>query len=281
MPNLVSGVLRISRSPVVPNGVPKAGTTFDRHSERSEESLFFVRQSTRRNRFPLLTFLACSLLAATLLAHAAQKKSSAGSVLVSDKGKFKVLLAGNVIGHEEFEISPSGGNWVAKATTHLSPAGSPATVVTGNLTLQPNGEPVSYEWSSQSDKTSGAHIVFTNGVAKMTVQLQAAHSFEQDLTFNSPLIVVLDDNLYYQYALLARIYDWNRRGTQTFPVLVPQELLPGTITVDWAGAVSAEGKTYEGLKITTSDLEVILYLDPNHRLMRLEVPSSKAAIVRE
>jgi len=229
--------------------------------------------------FPILILLAL-VLSASLLAHAAQKKSS-GSVLVSDKGKFKVLLDGNIIGHEEFEITPSGGNWTAKATTHLSPAGSPPTVVTGNLTLQSNGEPIAYEWSSQSDKTSGAHIVFTNGVAKMTVQLQAARAFEQDLTFNSPLIAVLDDNLYYQYAVLARIYDWNRRGTQTFPVLVPQELLPGTITVDWAGAVSAEGKTYEGLKVTTSDLEVILYLDPNHRLMRLEVPSSKAAIVRE
>jgi hypothetical protein len=111
--------------------------------------------------------------------------------------------------------------------------------------------------------------------------LQGAHSFEQDLTFNSPLIVVLDDNLYYQYAVLAHIYDWNRRGTQTFPVLVPQELLPGMITVDWAGAVSTEGKTYEGLKVVTNDIQIILYLDPNHRLMRLEVPSSKAAVVRE
>jgi hypothetical protein len=140
---------------------------------------------------------------------------------------------------------------------------------------------MSYEWTSQADKTNSAHILFANGVAKMTVQLQGARPFEQDLTFNSPFIVVLDDNLYYQYAVLARVYDWNRRGTQTFSVLIPQELLPGTITVDWAGAVSAEGKSYEGLKVITSDLEVILYLDSNHRLMRLEVPSSKAAVVRE
>jgi hypothetical protein len=92
---------------------------------------------------------------------------------------------------------------------------------------------------------------------------------------------VLDDNLYYQYVLLARVYDWNRRGTQNFSVLVPQELLPGSITVDWAGAVNAEGKAYEGLKVTTNDLELMLYLDSNHRLMRLEVPASKAAVIRE
>jgi hypothetical protein len=220
-------------------------------------------------------------LSGALLVQAAQKKGAAGSIFVSDKGKFKVLIDGNPVGHEEFEINPSGGGWVAKGTSHLTPEGSPAITVTGNMTLEPTGAPISYEWSSQSAKTNSANILFANGVAKMTVQLQGAHAFEQDLTFTSPLIVILDDNLYYQYALLAHIYDWNRRGTQTFSVLVPQELLPGTITVDWAGAVSSEGKTYEGLKVATNDLQIVLYLDPNHKLMRLEVPSSKAAVVRE
>jgi len=217
-------------------------------------------------------------LAATLLAHADKKGSS---VFVNDKGKFKLLVDNNQIGQEEFEIFSSGANWVAKATTHLNPPGSPAATVTGNLTLQPDGVPLSYEWSSEGDKKSSAHISFGNNVAKMTVQLNNAHPFEQDLTFTTPLIVVLDNNLYYQYAVLARVYDWSRRGTQDFSVLIPQELLPGTITVDWAGALSAEGKTYEGLKVTTNDLQVLLYLDNNHRLMRIEVPAAKAAIVRE
>jgi hypothetical protein len=240
------------------------------------QTRFSPRRLTRR--IPAFLLLAC---AGGLLAHAAQKKGAVGSVLVSDKGKFRVLIDGKSVGQEEFEITPSGGSWAAKATTHLTPDGSRPIVVTGNLIVEPNGAPISYEWSSQADKSNSARILFANGIAKMTVQLQGAQPFEQDLTFNSPLIVILDDNLYYQYGVLARVYDWNRRGTQTFPVLVPQELLPGTITVDWAGAVSAEGKAYEGLKVVTSDLEVLLYLDSNHRLMRLEVPSSKAAVVRE
>ncbi len=240
--------------------------------------MVFVGMNSRLQFSALASAFLSLFLVAALLAHADQKKSS---VFVSDKGKFKVLLDGNAIGHEEFEINSSGAGWVAKGTTHLTPQGAPAATVTGNLTLEPSGAPISYEWTSQADKTNSAHILFANGVAKMTVQLQNAHPFEQDLTFNSPLIVVLDDNLYYQYAVLARVYDWSRRGTQTFPVLIPQELLPGSITVDWAGAITADGKSYEGLKVVTSDLEVILYLDSNHRLMRLEVPSSKAAIVRE
>jgi hypothetical protein len=238
-------------------------------------------QISRRTVFISFALLLSIAMVDALLVHADQKKGAAGSVFTNDKGKLKILLDGKQIGREEFEIAPSGGAWVAKGTTHLSVEGAPATTVTGTLTLQPDGVPTSYDWTSQADKTNGAQVLFANGVAKMTIQMQGAHPFEQDLTFNSPRILVLDNNLYYQYIVLARVYDWNKRGTQTFSVLIPQQLTPGSLTVDWAGAVSAEGKSYEGLKVVTSDLEIILYLDTNHRLMRLEVPSSKAAIVRE
>src|SRR2546429_6541625 len=112
--------------------------------------------------------------------------------------------------------------------------------------------------SAQSEKNSGAHIVFANGVARITLEMQGARPFQQDLSFNSPLIAVLDNNLYYQYAVLARIYDWSKGGEQTFPVLIPQELTPGTVTVLSTGAAAADGKTYEGLKVTSSDLEILL-----------------------
>ncbi|HKM84531.1 MAG TPA: hypothetical protein VJY15_26675 [Candidatus Acidoferrum sp.] len=236
---------------------------------------------TTQNIPAIFTALLLCIVAFGLLAQAAQKKGPAGSVFSPDKGKFNILLDSKSVGREEFEITPSGGGWIAKGTTKInSPQGASSTV-TGTLTLQPDGVPISYEWTSQAEKNNSAHILFANGVAKITLQMQGAHAFEQDLSFGSPLIVVLDNNLYHQYAVLARLYDWSRRGTQSYSVLIPQELTPGTVSVDWAGALSAGGKAYEGLKVTTSDLEIILYLDSNHRLMRLEVPSAKVAVVRE
>lgn len=239
------------------------------------------RSSARRKTPVIFSALLCSLFAFGLTAHGAQKKGPAGSVFAPDKGKLNILLDGKSVGREEFEIVSSGGGWTAKGTTKINPPQGASSTVTGTLTLQPDGTPISYEWSSQAEKNNGAHILFANGVAKITLQMQGAHSFEQDISFNSPLIAVLDNNLYHQYAVLARLYDWSRRGTQTYSVLIPQELTPGTISVDWAGAVNADGKSYEGLKVTTSDLEIVLYLDSNHRLMRLEVPSAKVVVVRE
>ena len=230
-----------------------------------------------------------SLIAASLLviatmpfgwsAHA--QKNLSGSVLVADKGKFNILVEGKSVGKEEFEIAPNGGGWVAKGSTEISAGDGQTAHITGDLTLQANGAPIAYDWVSKADKTNSAHIIFTNGIARIALTVQGAQPYEQEFTFNSPLVVVLDNNMYHQYAVLARIYDWSKGGAQTLPVLIPQEITPGSITVEATGSAASDGKTYEGLRVTTSDIEVLLLLDSNHRLMRIEVPASKVAVVRD
>lgn len=243
-----------------------------------------MQNQTADMKSKIFTYMMAILFVCTTLTIAAQKKAAAPAaptVFTADKGKFSIQLNGKSVGHEEFELAQAGGGWLARSTTDITPPDSPTARVTGSLTLQPDGAPISYDWTSQAEKTNGAHILFANGVAKITLQMQDARPFEQDMSFGSPLIAVLDNNLYYQYAVLARVYDWSKGGIQNLPVLVPQELTPGSIAVESAGSLSAGGKSYDGLRVTTSDLEVDLYLDSNHRLMRLEVPSAKVAVVRD
>jgi hypothetical protein len=237
--------------------------------------------SARMRLLPGIAVILTCAISALLLAN---RGAAAGgpAVFSPDKGKLVIQLNGETIGNEQFELTQTGNNWLAKGTTELKvPGTTAATSVSGILMLQPDGAPISYEWTSRTDKTNGAHVVFSNGVAKITLQMQGARPFEQDLSFNAPVIAVLDNNLYHQYALLAKLYDWSKRGTQTFPVLIPQDLTPGTITVEATGATTLDGKSYEGLRVMTADLEVLLLLDSNHRLMRLEVPSAKVSVVRQ
>ena len=218
------------------------------------------------------------LLIAFAFAHAEKKPSA---VFQPDKGKFNIFVDGKSVGKEEFEIAPNGGGWVAKGSTEINTGEGQPAHVTGNLTLQANGAPMAYDWVSKSDKTNSAHIVFTNGIAKIDLTVQGAQPYEQEFTFNSPMVVVLDNNMYHQYAVLARVYDWSKGGAQTLPVLIPQEITPGSITAEATGSATSGGKTYLGLRVTTSDIEVLLLLDSSHRLMRLEVPASKVTVVRE
>jgi len=230
--------------------------------------------------WPRRAFAGFLLVQVFALSWAHAQKKEVNSALQPDKGKFSLLVDGKSMGQEEFEIAPSGAGWMARGTTTLKTE-TGDTKVTGNLTLQPDGAPVAYDWTAQTDKTNGAHILFANGTAKITLQMQGARPYEQDLSFGTPLVAVLDNNLYHQYAVLARLYDWSKGGTQQLPVLIPQELTPGSISLESTGSASEGGKTYEGLRVTTGDLEILLLLDSKHKLMRLEVPTAKVSVVRE
>src|SRR5262249_42131153 len=213
-----------------------------------------------------------------VFAHAQKKESRLA--WQPDKGKFSLLVDGKSLGQEEFEIAPSAVGWMARGTTTIKTENGD-TRVTGNLALEPDGAPISYDWTAQTDKTNGAHILFANGTAKIMLEMQGSRPYEQDLSFGTPLVAVLDNNLYHQYAVLARVYDWSKGGVQQLPVLIPQELTPGSITLEAVGSASAEGKTYEALKVTTGDVEILLLLDNKRKLMRLEVPAAKVSVVRE
>ena len=71
-------------------------------------------------------------------------------------------------------------------------------------------------------------------------------------------------------------------GKQTFPVLIPQDSgVPGSITVESVGPQQVDNATHETLRVNSTDLEILLYVDASHRLVRLDVPSSKVTIQRE
>jgi hypothetical protein len=221
-------------------------------------------------------FAACAV-ALFVAAGAASSKNP--SPFAPEKGNFKILVNGQQMGKEEFEIGPSGDNWVAHGASDIQAPGGD-THVSGTLELHADGTPVRYEWSTQGAKKAAATITFAGSTATIELRLEGARPFTQQFTFTSPQIVVLDNNLYYQYAVLARLYDWEKKGPQTFSVLVPQELTPGTVTVESLGSQDVDGKKLEELSVKTEDLEVDLYLD-GQRLVRIVAPSSNAEIVRE
>ena len=199
--------------------------------------------------------------------------------LVADKGKFRIMVNGQSVGKEEFEIGPSGADWSAHGNSEITtPQG--VTKVNGTLTFHRDGSPAHYDWATQGLKKASSTIAFSGTAASVELRMEGARPFAQDFTFNTPLVVVLDNNLYHQYELLARLYDRDTKGAQTFSVLVPQEMTPGSVTVDSMGKQDSGGKQLEELRVRTEDNEIDLYLD-GQKLMRVVAPSANAEIVRE
>jgi hypothetical protein len=205
---------------------------------------------------------------------------AANLAFAPDKGKFKILVNGQSAGTEEFSLSANGVNWVARGNAEIqTPQG--AARVTGNLELRPDGAPVRYEWTMQGAKKAASTIVFNGATATVELRMEGARPYTQQFTFNSDRVLVLDNNMYDQYAILARLYDWEKKGAQTFSVIVPQEMTPGSVTVESLGKQdSGSGEKLEQLRVKTEDIELSLFLD-GQRLVRIVSPSANAEIVRE
>ena len=197
------------------------------------------------------------------------------------KGKFRDMVNGKEVGSEEFEISSAPGGWLARGSASVRAAQGPETRITSQLQLSAAGAPTHYEWTTVGgSRKAGASVDFDNGTATIRVQVNGGKPFTQQFFFKTPIIVILDDNLYHQYAILADLYDWSRKGQQTFSVLIPQEMVPGTITAESIDPENVDGKTLDRLRVRSQDLEIILYLN-GRRLERVSVPSSNAEIIRQ
>ncbi len=156
---------------------------------------------------------------------------------------------------------------IRKFRRRKAPLKSPA-----RSTTRPDGSPEHYDWSTQGAKKASAAISFSADVATAELHMEGARAYTQQFTFNSPNVVILDDNMYHQYQILAGLYDMDKKGSQTFAVLVPQELTPGTVTVETMGKQDVDGKKMEALRVRTDDNEIDLYLD-GPKLMRLVAPA--------
>ena len=245
-------------------------------------------------RTPSLVWLVVLTLAAGIAEIAAapsprsapQKEKSvpavaAAGVFTPDKGKFRILLDGQALGEEEFEISRTGDTWTAHGSTTAHAPGGTDIKANGQLKLSADGSPIRYQWSAEAQKKATGIVDFDNGTAKCSASMGAASPLMKDFKFETPHIAVLDNNLYHQYAVLAQMYDWKVGGKQTFPVVIPQDLTPGSISVESIGPQQVENATYTAMRVSSTDLEILLYLDANHRLVRIDVPFSKVTIQRE
>lgn len=221
------------------------------------------------------------LLGAPLAPGNPAKPAGAPSVFTADKGKLRITINGQQVGSEDFEISESGDVWIERSSMNAHAPGGGDLRATGQLKLSPDGMPLHYDWAAEAGKKATGAVDFSNGTAKCAADLGGSSPMRKDFVFTSPHVAVLDNNLYYQFGVLAKQYDWKTGGKQNFPVLIPQDMVPGTIAVEALGSQEVGTGRYEALRVSTPDLEIMVYLDAGHRLMRLEVPSSNVTIERE
>lgn len=195
---------------------------------------------------------------------------------LEDQGVFLLSVAGNKMGEEKFQIHPSGVNLEARAEIELRVArdGQELRFKTyPDLLLNLFLQPLTYHWRQEGSESSRIQIDFREGTAQ--VRYHTVNGRRDNREFDLPRdVVILDDNVVDQYEIAAWRYNMTSGGKQQFPAFIPQEALPGTITVEDAGAetLRIDGKREEctHLVMTTNLARVDLWMDSQHRLERLE-----------
>ncbi len=227
-----------------------------------------------KHRTMLFAVFSAAILAGTL---AAQNRA----ILAAEKGKLRVMLSGAKVADEDFSIAARGSNWLASGDVEINMPDGTEAKLRGRLTLNPQGLPQTYEWSLEGAGTKRSGTVsFEGGTASFEVRVDNAAPFTGQFYFDSPRVIILDNNFYHHYAVLARLYDWRQKGPQTFRVFIPQDGTPGEVTVEAVGEQSGDNGKLEQLRVRTPDLEIELYLSKSG-MARIAVPAANVVVERQ
>lgn len=204
----------------------------------------------------------------------------------SEKGAFNIYVEEQLKGTEEFDVEPVGNQFVARGKIQLTITRDEKPVqyvIDTELVLKPNFDPIRYNMTQKFEgNASSIKMTFQEG--KATAEFTTGSGIERRDYQLAPDVALLDDNIFHQYALLAQRYDYEKGGLQEFSAFIPQESIGGVLHIIYKGdeKIDVGGKSVavQHLLVDTNDLKLDLYVEGlRHHLVKMEVPSSKVAVV--
>jgi hypothetical protein len=235
----------------------------------------------------LLAPLVAGILACGLATLAQETPGNPRPAIVDDEGVFEILLAGRAIGTESFKIHTSLGKVEAQAEIYLHVEQNGKTVGIESfpdLVLNPQLRPLTYTWKQKGPQSSRLEVDFRSKLAK--VRYKTVNGDEDNRAFELPPdVAVLDDNVVHHYQLIIDRYQGMGAGKQTIPVFVPQEALPGLITVQDMGnapiTIARNTSNLRHLLMTTDLAHIDLWIDNQQHIQRVSVPTVQLEAIRK
>jgi hypothetical protein len=200
---------------------------------------------------------------------------------LNDQGMFVMYVASRNVGTEKFEIRSSAGRIEACAAINLriEQGGKITDIRTfPELVLSSQLEPLTYKWSQTGPEFSQLSVDFHSSPVRARYKTVSGDEDTRD--FDLPKgVIVLDDNVLHHYQLVVDRYRLTSGGRQTFHAFIPQEALPGTLTVEDLGRETVDlngtAATLDHLVVATEMAKINLWIDGQQRLQRITVPEAQ------
>jgi hypothetical protein len=206
---------------------------------------------------------------------------------LNDHGTFEIFTAGKSIGTETFEIRVRSDQIEAQGNVHIQVEQNGKRLevrTTSNLLLNSNFDPLAYTWIQKGPQSSQLSIDFRAKTAHARYKTVNGQDDRREFKLDKD-VIVLDDNAVHQYQLAIARYDRAKGGTQTFRAFIPQEALPGVITLNSVGAdpvtVDGDKRTLRHFLLATELAQINLWVDDQGHLQLVSAPDAQYQAMRK
>jgi hypothetical protein len=198
-----------------------------------------------------------------------------------------LTIGGQPVGWEKFQIVPNGAQVEARAQIALQVLRNGKALhfkTYPDLLLNSHLEPRTYSWSQRGPERSELQMDLRRSPS--TVRYHTVKGIHDDRTFQLPRdVLILDDNVIHQYEIVIWRFYMTSGNRQQFNAFIPQEALPGLITLqdlgqDAAGAPSKD-RPLRHLLLITDQARIDLYVDESHRIQRVAIPAGQFQAIRQ
>ncbi len=205
----------------------------------------------------------------------------------SDHGTFVMTMAGQEVGRERFQIQPNSSGIEARAQIELQARRNGKILhfrTSPDLELNSRLEPITYSWSQKGSESSQLRMDLRH--SPVTVRYHTVKGGNDDRTFQLPRdVVILDDNVIHQYEIAVLRFFMTSGGRQVFHAFIPQEALPGLITIQDLGkepsSAPTKGSDLFHLLLITDQAHIDLWVDQDHHIQRVVISAAQFQAVRK
>ena len=214
----------------------------------------------------------------------AQDSAASERVRATESGVFSVFSGNRQVGTEKFKITRTATGLEAEGEIQLEPPGGPAVSESTLLRLDAKMQPTFYERRQSSPHKGILTAQFGPSETKLVVSMDSG---TDDSIYYLPSnnLAVLDTNFFHHYSILLRQFDASRSEPQPFHVFVPQEALPGTVSLQTKGkekqTVGNQTLDLNHFQVVSEELTIDLWATDEGEIQRISIPPANLEILRQ
>jgi hypothetical protein len=206
--------------------------------------------------------------------------------IATEEAQFAVYIAGKELGREKFLIQNFENSIKSSSIGSFRNLGNKQqnvrieTRLEMDTSLQPKSYEIQTESGGPKEIILGAFIP-----NQATFEYRGGGSPRRKGLLVGDAYSLLDSNVFHHFVFIARKYDFEVKDkTQSFEVVVPQELHDGTLKVREVGMervwIQRKNRDLHHLKADSGRLAIDLWVDDNRILYKIALPSKSIEVVR-